>query len=147
MVALWFVGAPLKQKAQNISETYTLIWSKLKTCMHIGLFLWASKNMHFSQCIIFCPINLIHLRLCQHLYCAQVGSIYRMQLRPSDIVVSPDIFRLFQAFGFKLKIHKIWLYDLTWKIWHVSLRKSVIFVLKFVSYLPEAQKKIWILWL
>jgi len=47
MVALWFVKAPLKQTAQKMSKTYNLVWSKLKTCMDIGLFLWGSKNMHF----------------------------------------------------------------------------------------------------
>ena len=49
---------------------------------------------------------------------AKVGSVCRMQLRPSDTVVSPYIMRLFKWFPYwiRLKICKIWLYDLTWKI-------------------------------
>jgi len=43
----------------------------------------------------FHPNNLVHLRLCQHSQGAQAGSICRMQLRPSNIRVSPDILRLF----------------------------------------------------
>jgi len=58
-----------------------------------GLFLWDSKHMHFRQCIAFYPNNLARLPLCQG---AQVGSVCGMQLRPSDIVVSPVILRLYQ---------------------------------------------------
>jgi len=54
--------------------------------------------MNFRQCIAFRPNNLVHLFLCQHLQGAHMGSICRMQLRPSDVIVSPDILRLFQWF-------------------------------------------------
>ena len=47
MVALWFVKAPLKQMAQKMSKTDSLLWSKLKTCMHIGLFLWLQYSNQF----------------------------------------------------------------------------------------------------
>jgi len=46
------------------------------------------------QCITFHPNNLVHLHLCQQFHGAQVGSICRIQFRPSDIVVSPDIFEV-----------------------------------------------------
>jgi len=58
-------------------------------------FFWATRTCIFRQCITFHPNNLVHLHFCQHLQGAQVGSIYRMQLRPSDIVVSPGILRWF----------------------------------------------------
>jgi len=45
--------------------------------------------LHFSQNI------LTHLRLCQYSQDVKVGSVCKMQFRPSDIVVSPDILRLF----------------------------------------------------
>jgi len=45
--------------------------------------------LHFSQNI------LIHLRFCQYSQGFNVGSVCKMQFRPSDIVVSPDILRLF----------------------------------------------------
>jgi len=65
--------------------------------MGIGLFIYGSKNMHFEamHCI---SNNLVHLRLYQHLQDAHVGSICRMQLRPVDVVASPDILRLFHWF-------------------------------------------------
>jgi len=63
--------------------------------MDIGLFLFGNKNMHFRQYITFHPNNLVHLRLCQHSRGAQVRSICKMWLRPSDIVVPSDILRLF----------------------------------------------------
>ena len=44
---------------------------------------------------LFHSNNLVHLRHCQHSQGPQVGSICRMQLRRSDIVVSPDILKLF----------------------------------------------------
>jgi len=56
--------------------------------------------MHFRQCITFHPNNLVRLRLCQHLQDAQVDSICKMQLRPSDIVENMQNMT----------------YDLTWKI-------------------------------
>jgi len=39
--------------------------------------------------------NFVHLRLCQHSQGVQVGSLCRIQLKPSKILVSPDILRLF----------------------------------------------------
>jgi len=66
-----------------MSKTYSLVWSKSKTCMGIGSFPW--RTGIFGQCIRFNPNNLVHLRLCQHSQGAQVGSICRMQLRPSGI--------------------------------------------------------------
>jgi len=59
MVALWFVKAPLKQTAQMMSNTYSLVCSKLKTCMDIGLFLGAARTCIFRQCITFHPNNLV----------------------------------------------------------------------------------------
>jgi len=46
--------------------------------------------------------NFVHLRLCQPSQDAQVESVGKMQLRPSDIVVSPDILRLFNGFLIQL---------------------------------------------
>jgi len=73
---VWFEG--------NWKHAWTLVY-----------FFRAARTCIFRQFIIFHPNNLIHLRLCQHLQGAQVGSFCRMQIRPSDIVVSPDILRLF----------------------------------------------------
>ena len=63
--------------------------------MDIGVFLWVARTCIFRQCIRFHPNNLVHLSLCQHSHGAQMGSICRIQLIPSDIVVSPDVLRLF----------------------------------------------------
>ena len=53
------------------SKTYSLAWSKLKTCMDIDL--WAARTCIFRQWIIFHPNNFkVHLHLCQHSQCAQV---------------------------------------------------------------------------
>jgi len=47
MTAPWFVKAPIKQMAQKMSKTYSLVRSKLKTCMDIGLSFAGSKSTHF----------------------------------------------------------------------------------------------------
>jgi len=62
-------------------------------------FFGLARTCSFRQCITFHPNNLVYLRLSQHSQDAQVlGWICRMQLRPSNILVSPDILRLFQWF-------------------------------------------------
>jgi len=71
--------------------------------MDIGLLLYGSMEQDhaiFRQCVTCHPNKLVHLRLCQHSQGDQVGSVGRMQLRPSDIVVSPDILRLFLWFPY-----------------------------------------------
>ena len=45
----------------------------------------------FGKFVAFHPNNLVHLHLCQCSQGDQVSTICRIQLRPSDIVVSPDI--------------------------------------------------------
>jgi len=63
--------------------------------MHGHWFIYmSSKNMRFGQCITFHPNNVVHLRLWQHSQGAQVDSTGVMQLRPSDISVSPDVFEI-----------------------------------------------------
>ena len=79
--------------SQNMSKTCNLVWTKLKTCINISLFFVASRTYICKQCIKFHSRNLVHVRFCQHLQGVQVGSICRMQLRPSDVVVSPYILR------------------------------------------------------
>ena len=63
-------------------------WKHAWTLVH---FFWAARTYIFRQCITFLPNNLVHLCLCQHLQGAQVGSVCRMPLRPSDIMVSPVV--------------------------------------------------------
>ena len=63
MVAPWFVEAPLKRIAQNMRKTYSLVWSKLKTCMDIGLSLWGSKSMHFV---------MVAVRTCTAVACGSI---------------------------------------------------------------------------
>jgi len=53
--------------------------------MDIGLFFWATRSCTFRHCITFHPNNLVHLHLCQHSQGAEVGSVWRIQLRPYDI--------------------------------------------------------------
>jgi len=71
----------------------------------------AARACIFRQCITFHPNNMVHLRLCQHSHGAQMGSVCRIQLGPSHIVLLPDSLRLFLWFSYwiKLKIFKIWL--------------------------------------
>jgi len=58
-------------------------------------FFWAARTCIIRHCITFHPNNLVHLSLRQHSQGVQVGSTGSMQFRPSIIVVSPDIVRLF----------------------------------------------------
>jgi len=68
--------------------------------MDMVYFFAGARTCIFRQCITFHPNNLVHLRLYQHSQGAQVGSVCRIQLRSSDIVVSPDILRLFSWFPY-----------------------------------------------
>jgi len=138
--SLWFVEAPQIQTAQNMSRTYCLVWSKLKTCMDIGhwfISLRQQEHAFLGSALDFIQITWCTLLLCHHSQGAQVGSIRRTQLRPSDIVVSHDIWRLFQWFPdwIRLKICKIWLHDLTWKIWlFMTSKLSIDFIgVRFLS--------------
>jgi len=92
---LWF--------EENWKHPWTLVlfWGLARTCM-------------FRQGITLHPNNLFHQPLCQHW-----SSFCRMQLRPSNIVVLPSVLWLFKWFPYwiRLKVCKMWLYDLTWKIW------------------------------
>jgi len=64
--------------------------------MNIGYyFLGQQEHAFLGSVFTFHPNNLAHLRLSQRSYGEQVSSICRMQLRPSDIVVSPGILSLF----------------------------------------------------
>jgi len=63
--------------------------------MGIALFFFGSSNTFLAVHYISSKYLGSPRCLCQHSQDAQVGSICRMQLRPSDIVVSPDILRLF----------------------------------------------------
>jgi len=47
-MAPWFVEDPLKRTAQSMTKTYSLVWTRLKRCMDIGLLLCGSKNIHFQ---------------------------------------------------------------------------------------------------
>jgi len=69
-------------------------------------FLGVARTCIFRQCITFYSNNLVHLRLCQHMQGAQVGSICRMQLRPIDVVVSLIFWDCFNGFLIEL----IWEY-------------------------------------
>jgi len=53
-------------------------------------FLGAARRCIFRHCITYHPSNLVHLRLCQHSQGVQVGSICRLQFRPSDTAVWRD---------------------------------------------------------
>jgi len=67
--------------------------------MHEHWFMfWRQQELAFSgSALHFIQITwLIYVRsFCQHSQSAQVGSVCRMQIRPSDIVISPGILRLF----------------------------------------------------
>ena len=131
-VVPWFVETPLKWTTQSMSNTN---WKHAWTLVY---FLGAARTCVFRQCVTFYPSNLVRLRFCQHSQGAQVGTICRMQLRPSDVVVSLHILIVLMVLcGITLKICKIWLYDLKWKIWLYNvcyrLHRGATFVLKFVS--------------
>jgi len=83
----WFTEAPLKETAQNMSKTYSMVWTfKRIESMHGHWIVSLGQQVCiFKQCIAFHPINLVHLRLCQYLQGPQVGWICRMQLRPIDV--------------------------------------------------------------
>ena len=90
-----------------------------------------ARTCTFRPCITFHPNDLMYISLCQHMQDAKAGAICRMQFRPIDGVVSPDILRLFWWFLYwiRLKICKIRLYDLTWKIWlFMTLQLSLDFI-------------------
>jgi len=72
--------------------------------MDIGLIRWDSMSMHFWQCIAFHPHNLVNLCLWQHLQGASMGSVFSLQLRSSDILVSPDILRWFWWFPYWIRL-------------------------------------------
>ena len=71
-------------------------------------FFGTTKTCIFSYCITFYPNTSVHLRLSHHSQGDYVGSVCRMQLRPSLIVVSPENLRLFKGFlvGFGCKYAK-----------------------------------------
>ena len=69
---------------------------------------FGTRTCIFSYCITFYPNTSVHLRLSHHSQGDHVGSVCRMQLRPSLIVVSPENLRLFKGFlvGFLCKYAK-----------------------------------------
>jgi len=70
--------------------------------MDIVFFFGAARTCIFRQCVTFHPNNLVHLRLCQHMQGAQVGSICKMQVRPIDVVVSLIFWDCFNGFLIEL---------------------------------------------
>jgi len=71
-------------------------------------FFGTTRTCIFSYCVTFYPNTSVHLRLSHHSQGDHVGSVCRMHLRPSLIVVSPENLRLFKGFlvGFGCKYAK-----------------------------------------
>jgi len=133
-------------------EQNSLVWNKLKTCMKLAYFFGAARTCILRRCITFHPKNLVYLRLYQHLQGAQVGSVCRIQLRPSDIVVSHDILWLFHwsPYWIRLKIGKYNFmtshgkYDfITFVIDFIGMQS--LFKNSFHNLAFWTQKKIWLL--
>jgi len=74
-----------------LSKTYTVF--RLKQIESMVYFFVGARPCSFRQCVTFHPNNLVHLHLCQRWHCAKVGSICRMQLRPSDMGVGRFFFQ------------------------------------------------------
>jgi len=68
--------------------------------MHGHWFVSLGQQEHAFLGSALHSIEITWIRLSQHLQSAQVGSICRLQLRPDDVVVSPDILILFQWFPY-----------------------------------------------
>jgi len=100
---IWYVFTKINSSKHEQNIWYVLnVEANWKHAWTLVYFFGEARTCICRQCITFNPNNLVHLRLCQHMQGAQVGSICRIQLRPIDVVVSLIFWDCFNGFLIEL---------------------------------------------